>query len=436
MPLGERVRQLRQMHGFTQSQLGGSELSKSFISLLEKDRTRPSVETLRFIAQRLETSVDSLLGQEGHLPEAIANGLLTLSREAIRNREFATVTTVLGFAQFLAATYGLEEAVRESKLQAAQLALEQRQFADAWSVLEEVSKASELAKDIWRSGRALLLMGRVKLRARAIPEAVRLFEKALAVLRKARAGRDPARVEALIGLGTALMYLGKFPAAMRQYEQAARSEVVQRDPVLRGRALWGVGLIYRKMEKYELAGEYLLKAKDALESAEELADLMRVLQNLGQLLFHQGRAREALRYLHQALRVMDRLGKPADRASMLTEIAKIHLSLGSVDDAEHFGEEALEAGKMVGDPVEVAEAQVVLARVHNLKKDDATAIRCLKEAVGAFEAHGMRAKMADAARELGLLLRARGANAEAADYLAIAAAVQVEHASEPVLADL
>ncbi len=419
MSLGQRVRHLRQMHGFTQSQLGGSDLSKSFISLLEKDRTRPSVETLFLISQRLGTSVDALLGQEGHIPEMIANGLLTLSREAIRNREFAKAAKFLDFVEFLASTYGLEEALRESELQAAQVALEQRAFAEAWSLLETANKANELAKDFWRTGRVFLLKGWTRLRLRDVPEAARWFQKALVVLRRARAGRDPSRVEALVGLGTALSYMGKFPAAVRYYEEAAHSDVAQRDAVLRGRAMWGVGAVHRRMGNYDLAAEYLLKAKDALESAEELADLMRVSHNLGQLLFQQGRAKEALVHLHQALRVMDRLQQPADRALILSEIGQIHLSLGSLEDAEHFVNQALEAAKKV-DPVAVAEAQIVLARVHTLRREEAKAIGLLKEAVATFRDRKMQGRMAEAARDLGLLLRAHGAHAEAADYLALA----------------
>ncbi|HEY6102328.1 MAG TPA: helix-turn-helix transcriptional regulator, partial [bacterium] len=85
MSLGQRIRQLRQTRGLTQSQLGGADLSKSFISLLEKDRTQPSLETIVLLARRLETSVDALLGQNDHLPDMVGEGLLALARDAERS---------------------------------------------------------------------------------------------------------------------------------------------------------------------------------------------------------------------------------------------------------------------------------------------------------------------------------------------------------------
>src|SRR3972149_3812642 len=207
MSLGQRIRQLRQTCGLTQSQLGGAELSKSFISLLEKDRAQPSLETIVLLARRLGTSVDALLGQNGHLPEMVGEGLLTLAREAARVGDRQGTNRLMDAARFLATRYGLDEAARELGLQEARIAWEERGCEAAGGHAEQVRVGSETARDFWRSGRALVLMGWVKIRSREIPAARPLLEEALLTLRRAPAGRDPARVEALIALGPPLRYL-------------------------------------------------------------------------------------------------------------------------------------------------------------------------------------------------------------------------------------
>ncbi len=419
MSLGQRIRQLRQTHGLTQSQLGGQDLSKSFISLLEKDRARPSLETLVRLARRLGTSVDALLGQDGHLPEMVGEGLLTLAREAARTGDQGGAAQLLQAVRWLASRYHLDEAARECGLQEAHLALTERRFEETWALLERAREESEAGHDYWRTGRALVMMGWVKIRTREIPAARPLLEEALRLLRRARAGRDPARVEALIALGTTLGYLGDWAGAIRRYEEAARSDVAQHTLSFRGQALWGIGFAHRKMGQYAVAREYLLQAKDVFEAAEELPDLMHVLKNLGDLLVAQGRPREALREYHHALRVADRLGRRVDVASTLTEIGRAHLRLEHVDEAAHFATRALGEAREAGDPIEVAEAQVILARVSLSRRDPQGAIRLYKEALAAFEARTLHEKIADVARELGLLLRARGARAQAAGYLAM-----------------
>ena len=419
MSLGQRIRELRQTRGLTQSQLGGAELSKSFISLLEKDRAQPSLETIVLLARRLGTSVDALLGQNGHLPEMVGEGLLTLAREAVRVGDRQGTNRLMDAARFLAARYGLEETTREVGLQEARMALEERRFEDAWGHAEQVRVGSETARDFWRAGRALVLMGWVKIRSREIPAARPLLEEALLTLRRARAGRDPARVEALIALGTTLGYLGDHAGAIQRFEEAARSDVAQHNLSFRGQALWGIGLAHRKLGQHAVAAEYLRQAKDAFEAAEELKDLASVLKNLGDLRLQQGQPRDALRHFHHALRVADRLGRRVTHASILTEIGRAHLILGDADEAATFAGRALTEAQEAGDPVEVAEAQVILARVSLLRGEPQAAIRLYRDALAAFQARSMRAKIADVAKELGLLLRERGAHTQAAGYLAM-----------------
>lgn len=419
MSLGHRIRQLRQASGLTQSQLGGQELSKSFISLLEKDRTQPSLDTVLIIARRLGTSVDSLLGQSGNIPAAVCEGLLILSREAIRNKRYEEAQRYLEFVDFVSAKHGIGEPAVEVLLQEAQIALDQRAFGKAWSKSDEAYHAAEAHADQWRAGRSVLLMGWIKVRQREFPAALSSFDKALIKLRRARAGRDPARIEALIGSGTALTRMGNYGAAIRRYREAARSDVAKHNPKLRGQSLWGIGWAERKLGNFDGAREFLLKARDAFEQAEELRDLMGVLINIGQLLHEQGRSREALRYLHHALRVADRINAAFERAATLTEIGRVYVSIGNLEDAEHFAQTALKEAGALNDVVESAEAKTVLAEIRLRKNDVPGAIELMKDALGGFRERKMWGQVAVMARELGLLLRSRGAHAQAAEYLAL-----------------
>lgn len=421
MSLGQRIRELRQSRGLTQTQLGGSEVSKSFISLIERGRTRPSVETLRLFARRLGTSVDALLGQDGHLPETAAESILTLGREARRRREHATASRLVGAAEFLASTYGLSEAAREAKLQRAQLQLDEGNPDIAWALAVDVKTMCDETRDLWRLGRTLVLMGRVKLRTRDVLDARKLLSEAIQILKQAKASRDPTRVEALILLGTALTRIGQFEEGLLRYEEAAMSEVAKREAVLRGQAHWGIGAAQRQLGRLARARKHLVLARDAMDSAEELGDLIRIVTNIGQLDCEEGRYQEALKQFHYGLRVAERLHSSLDRGSILTEIGRVHLSAGNLDEAEHFAASALDQAREAEDPIEAAEAQVVLAHARfRQKRAAAEAIRLVEDALATFRERGLRGKVAQTAREFGLLLKERGSVAEAADFLTIA----------------
>ena len=278
----------------------------------------------------------------------------------------------------------------------------------------------EAAHDRWRTGRALVLQGRLQLVRRELNEAVRTFEQALAALRDARASRDPARAEALIFLGTTLAYLGKHDLAIKCYAEAARAQATRHDLLIQGRALWGLGLSYRRLGSLELAAEHLNKAKEAFEKIEELPDLAAVLHNIGQLAYQQKRFSDALRCFTQALRVAERLSLKISRASMLTEIARVHVATSNLDDANAVAEQALEAAQDAQDPMETAEAKTVLAAACARTGRADRAKELMAEALAAFRTQGAHARIAQTARDLGQTFMRQGAKADAADQLVIA----------------
>jgi tetratricopeptide (TPR) repeat protein len=380
--------------------------------------------------------MDSILSTEGHTPQIAAQSLLALAVDAIRVGNHTNATRLLRMVSFLTSQYPLDEALREYRILQARIAFERRVYDMAWAELELAKPLTEAAKDWLRLGRVLTLMGWVKLRKREFGDSLKLLETALDVLRRAHASRDPARVDALIATATSLFYLGDLDRALRRYEEAASAFAARYDHRLRGRALWGLGIIYRKKGQFDRARAYLLQAKDEFEGAEELAELMRVLQNIGQVDLEEGRPKLALRHFEHALRVMEQLDTPVDRVSILIDVGRARLQSGDHDGALQLARAALEEANVVGDPVEVSEAQALLGRIlleepHELP----AAMQLLKTALAGFRQRTMRGRIAATAIEAGMLLRERQLYAEASEFLSIAAALQGTIASSTALPD-
>ncbi|WP_020007580.1 helix-turn-helix domain-containing protein [Salinicoccus albus] len=64
MTLGERIKNLRKSQKLTLATLAGDEITKGMLSLIENDKSKPSMETLQYLAKRLDVSI-GYLTQEG-----------------------------------------------------------------------------------------------------------------------------------------------------------------------------------------------------------------------------------------------------------------------------------------------------------------------------------------------------------------------------------
>src|SRR5258707_8951525 len=79
--LGERVRQLRVAAGLTQTDIAGDRFSKEYISQIERGKTRPTVDTIEWLALRL--GVDAGFLQSGVSADERAKAEAILARAEV-----------------------------------------------------------------------------------------------------------------------------------------------------------------------------------------------------------------------------------------------------------------------------------------------------------------------------------------------------------------
>src|SRR6185312_5627597 len=90
--LGERLRQLRVAAGLTQSDLAGERFSKEYVSQIERGKTKPTRETIEWLAARLGVDPGFLANgvatdERGRLEGALARAEVLI--ESLQNEEAA-----------------------------------------------------------------------------------------------------------------------------------------------------------------------------------------------------------------------------------------------------------------------------------------------------------------------------------------------------------
>src|SRR5918997_6676974 len=98
--LGDRVRQLRVAQGMTQTELAGDRFSKEYLSQIERGKTRPTGDTLAWLASQLgvdrsflETGVSSTERERAESAIARAEAALESSDYQVAVDELAALQT-------------------------------------------------------------------------------------------------------------------------------------------------------------------------------------------------------------------------------------------------------------------------------------------------------------------------------------------------------
>src|SRR5919204_1544050 len=100
--LGERLRQLRVAAGLTQSDLAGDRFSKEYVSQIERGKTKPTRETIQWLADRLGVDAGFLANgvsadERGRVDAALAraDALLGARRNEEALEEFENIRSAV-----------------------------------------------------------------------------------------------------------------------------------------------------------------------------------------------------------------------------------------------------------------------------------------------------------------------------------------------------
>jgi tetratricopeptide (TPR) repeat protein len=400
----------------TQVELGGSQLSPSYISMIEHDRVRPSLAMLRVLADRLGRPLSAFLDAEP-LPGDEAGALLTRGESLLRQHRFPeALDTFRSAAEATDRSGDLKLRVR-LMLGEGQALGGLRRFVEAAGPL---AGAHAVARDI---GDPELLascanaLGFLTFRRRRFAEAREIFQEGLDRLRAAGLDRSEPGAKLLANLGRAYVELGLPAQAMDCYRAAGEALSSAADPSHRALLLFNMGVAAERQGSFSQAQAYLRQAEELLRLLENQRLLGMVKRSLGILSLEQGGLDAAGADLEESLRLARGARDDEGTAQTLVELARLRARRGDVREARRDAAEAAAVARGIQDEAEVARAAAADAEALAAAGQHRAAARRYEEAIGAFERLGMLGDLVRAFRDLGFLfLRVRRHEAAARQF--------------------
>jgi tetratricopeptide (TPR) repeat protein len=364
LKLGERVRQLRMSAGMTQTDLAGDRFSKEYVSQIERGKTRPTRETIEWLAARLGVDAGFL-----------ANG--------VSANERGRIETALTRAEALSEDHRYEEALAEYEDVTSAVKgiaapeLEVRALGgEAWARMQEgqlreasalLDRARELTEgtgfsDLDRAD-VLFRLGVCRYKLQSISTAVGLFNESLTLAERSGMPCDLLRSNVLGWRSRCYRRQRDFEAAREDVERALELAEGLNDRRTVAHVYFQASLVAERDGHWVLARSYAERAKSQYEEIADRANVGKLLNNLGGLNFLLGKPEEAVTYLKDAFKVLLEYGSEEDAARAVNSLAQVHLRSGDVRPAEEQARQALELLKDRVDHLdEIGNAQLVLGR--------------------------------------------------------------------------
>ena len=361
--LGDRLRQLRINRGMTQTDLAGDRFSKEYVSQIERGKTRPTGETVAWLAARL--GVDEAFLQSGVSSGALerADSLIARAEAAIESQQYdEAVGTLRELPEAdLAAAPDLEFRAR---LAEAWALMYLGQVRKSLALIDRARSLSESASfsDVERA-EVLYRLACCRVKLSSISTAVALYTQALELAERSGLPCDRLRAHILEWRSRCYQRQRDWEAAREDVERALELAQGLNDRHTMAHVYFQASLVAERQGRWVLARSYAERAKGIYEDLNDRTNAGNLLNNLGGLTFLLGKPDEAIIYLKDAFRVALEIGNDLNAAYAVSSMAQVHLRTGEIAKAEEQARHALE---LLGDRQEVLEevgnAQLVLGR--------------------------------------------------------------------------
>jgi tetratricopeptide (TPR) repeat protein len=362
--LGDRVRQLRIARGLTQTDLAGERFSKEYLSQIERGKTRPTAETIEWLAERL--GVDSTF---------LEIGVSSSERERVES-VIARAEASIEQAEYAEALEALDKLEPDLAAVAAPELELRALLASAWARLYvgEVRKAIEaldrgrtLAEspsfsDVDRA-EVLFRLATCRYKLNSISTAVALYTQSLELVE--RSGLPADRLRSHIHQWRSRCYRRQrdWEAAREDVERALELAEGLNDRRTMANAYFQASLVAERTGHWVVARSHAEKARSIYEELRDQSNVGKLLNEIGALNFQLGRPEDAIAYLKESFKVLLDVGDDIDAARVISSLAQVHLRTGEVDLAEEQARQALDMLHGREDHVdEIGNAQLVLGR--------------------------------------------------------------------------
>jgi tetratricopeptide (TPR) repeat protein len=385
------LRQVRLQAGLSLAQLGGAELTRQAVHLIETGKARPSKRSLRILASRLGVPESWLLVQ----PDG--EGL------NLEDRQVGELEDLCQRHEYLSVLERGQEALDRGESPRL-LAFASHFMGQA---LYRLARPDEALQHLCQARRLFDSLGNPWFAAESLdweamalnrkedPDALPAAEEALRRYRLLEPRRPSTEARMLEHIGTIFYGRREHQAALVRYDEALRVGGAVSDLARVGRIYHGQGMCFEGLGDLRKARELLLKAVALHEVEHRMSPvparnlLPRAENDLALVLMKQGDMDRADQLFRSALGHFAEAGTERAQSHVLLSLGELRQRQGRINEAVHFVQQAIELAERFDETLALAAGYEQLARLNAARGDDHLAEAGFQRALRLLESAGL-----------------------------------------------
>jgi len=328
--IGQKIKEARLEMGLSQRQLAGEDISRAYISILEKGSATPSDKVLHVIATRLGKPVDFFLGSVDEEMQEVAYALLERARHQMKSEQYDLAKGLLDRVR--AATQN-EQVLLDSYDLYIDILLIQEDFSTCNEFGVSVEHAFKTCEDKARVISYYMRLGKANFKNENYPLAHHHYLQAIHHSTSLKRLYEE-RIKCFIYLGTINVRLGKYQDAKTYYETALSEASLTSHYASIADAHLGLGRVYHLSADNVSAILHTQKAVEYYGQAGDEDYATYAKNNL--IVMKNENLKEIIIELQKYLETYERQQNVMKQANILEELTTLMLQLHRFDEAKVY----------------------------------------------------------------------------------------------------
>lgn len=338
LTLGEKIKSKRKEMNMTLKDLAGDRITPGQISLVESGKSKPSIDLLEYIAEKLNTDIDYFLESEEKQATLICQFYINIAESAIcagntsraeeyieKGMQYAQKYNLLYLKGRFDMAYSILEYVKEN------YETSQQYCISANSVFLKTNNLEDSVKSFILQGLITMKMGHTAI-------ALDYFQQGDNMLNESNHVNEQLKAKLLFYIALCNHKLGNNQKALEYAAMASERIKILNDRKKYAETLMILSIAYSQENKIEDALKYAIEANKRFSEIDDVAQMADMELELGIIFANGNNMDESFAHLQEALRIKKGLtNEPNIKA--LFKICENYINTNNLDDAEKVIEE-------------------------------------------------------------------------------------------------